>query len=154
MLNEEHIGKLVAMLVNGVDDDSPPREAMINGPSDAANRPQKVGAALYFLGHVISIIQITLKNGACYYDVIDSLPSSSVGGMATRTRCKDLAALQASLLWYTYSNFNRDDCTFIDESDWDEQNCEEDPRTFQGFVWCVASSNFSAKIKGGNLDVL
>jgi hypothetical protein len=135
ILNDVHMGKLLSMLVNGKDDDNRPREVMINGPPNE-NRPQKVGAALFFLEHVISIMQIPLRNGACYYDVIDSLPSSSVGGMATRTRCKDLGALEALLQWYAWSKFKDSHCNFIDDNDWNEGICDFDPRTFQGFVWC------------------
>ena len=135
ILNDVHMGKLLSMLVNGKDDDNRPREVMINGPPNE-HRPQKVGAALFFLEHVISIIQIPLRNGACYYDVIDSLPSSSVGGMATRTRCKDLGALEALLQWYACSKFKDSHCNFIDDNDWNEGICDFDPRTFQGFVWC------------------
>lgn len=138
VLNDDHIGKLISMLVNGKDDDNPPRDVIVNGPTDEhyGNRPQKVGAALFFLEHVISLIQIPLRNGACYYDLIDSLPSSSVGGMATRTRCKDLAALEALLRWYACSKFKESQCNFIDDNDWNEGICDFDPRTFQGFVWC------------------
>lgn len=137
VLNDDHVGKLISMLVNGKDDDNPPRDVMVNGPTDEhyGNRPQKVGAALFFLEHVISIIQIPLRNGACYYDLIDSLPSSSVGGMSTRTRCKDLAALEALLRWYACSKFKESQCIFIDDNIWNEGICDFDPRTFQGFVW-------------------
>ena len=102
ILDNRHIGNLMAMLVNGSEDGS---------------RPRKVGAALYFLEHVISIIQIPLGNGACYYDLIDSLPSSSAVGMATRTSCKDLASLKALIRWYGISKFNESQLDFIDENE-------------------------------------
>jgi len=124
ILDDTHIGKLIAMLVNGKKDGS---------------RPRKVGAALFFLEHVISIIQIPLGNGACYYDLIDSLPSSSAGGMATRTRCKDLVSFEVLLKWYGSSKFKESQCDFIDDNEWNDGMCDFDPRTFQGFVWCESS---------------
>ncbi len=124
ILDNGHIGELMTMLVNGNEDGS---------------RPRKVGAALFFLEHVISIIQIPLGNGACYYDLIDSLPSSSAGGMATRTRCKDRASLEVLLRWYGSSKFKESQLDFIDENEWNDGMCDFDPRTFQGFVWCDSS---------------
>ena len=124
ILDNRHIGNLMAMLVNGSEDGS---------------RPRKVGAALYFLEHVISIIQIPLGNGACYYDLIDSLPSSSAGGMATRTRCKDRASFEVLLRWYGSSKFKESQFDFIDKNEWNDEMCDFDPRTFQGFVWCDSS---------------
>lgn len=124
ILDNGHIGELMAMLVNGSEDGS---------------RPRKVGAALFFLEHVISIIQIPLGNGACYYDLIDSLPSSSAGGMATRTRCKDRASFEVLLRWYGSSKFKESQFDFIDENEWNDGMCDFDPRTFQGFVWCNSS---------------
>jgi hypothetical protein len=121
ILNDGHIAKLVAMLVFG---------------KEKGSRPRKVGAALFFMEHVISIIQIPLGNGECYYDLIDSLPSSSASGMATRTRCKDLASFEVLLRRYGSSKFKESQFNFIDDNEWDDGMCDFDPRTFQGFVWC------------------
>ena len=127
ILNEHHIGKLVQMLVDGKGD----RKTS----GDARRKPHKVGAALFFLEHVISILKVPLGNGACYYDAIDSLPSARAGGMASRTRCKDLASLRAWLRWYASGKFSQAQCEFIDGNAWDEGMCDFDPRVFQGFCW-------------------
>lgn len=141
ILDDAHIGKFLAMLVNGKDDGSSfPPTVVVNGKKDdGKHRPRKVGAALFFLEHVISVIQIPLGNGASYYDLIDSLPSSSMCGMATRTRCKDLATFEALLRWYACTKFKDSQCDFIDANEWNDEMCDFDPRTFQGFVWCDTS---------------
>ncbi|KAL3806065.1 hypothetical protein ACHAXA_011707 [Cyclostephanos tholiformis] len=121
ILNDDHIAKLIEMLVFG---------------KEKGNRPRKVGAALFFMEHVVSIIQIPLGNGECYYDLIDSLPSSFASGMATRTRCKDLASFEILLKRYGSSKLRESQCDFIDDNEWNVEMCDFDPRTFQGFVWC------------------
>jgi hypothetical protein len=128
ILDQEHVNKLIAMIVNGKED----KKKRIK-PSC---RKQRVGAAFFFLEHVITFIKIPLGNGECYYDLIDSLPSPSIGGMATRTRCKDLASFEALLRCYGSSKFNERHCNFIDDNIWNDGMCDFDPRTFQGFVWC------------------
>lgn len=128
ILDHDHVNKLIAMIVDGKEVD--------NKRSKPSVRKPRVGAALFFLEHVISIIKIPLGNGACYYDLIDSLPSSSMGGMATRTRCKDLESFEVLLGWYATSKFSERNCDFIDDNVWNDGMCDFDPRTFQGFVWC------------------
>lgn len=91
--------------------------------------------AFFFRDHVISILKIPLGNGACYYDLIDSLPSSLAGGMAVRIRCKDQSALESVLQWYALSKFSEAHCDFIDANEWNDGMCDFDPRVFQGFVW-------------------
>ncbi len=125
ILEHEHVNKLIEMIVNGKEDEK-----------KRTCRKQRVGAALFFLEHVITILKIPLGNGVCYYDLIDSLPSPSMGGMATRTRCKDLASFEALLRWFGSSKFDERHCDFIDDNIWNDGMCDFDPRTFQGFVWC------------------
>jgi len=126
ILDKDHINELVTMLVNGNEES--------NNKSKSC-RKQKVGAALFFREHVISILKIPLGNGVCYYDLIDSLPCSTAEGMASRTRCKDLASFEALLRWYASSKFSESHCDFIDDNEWNDGMCDFDPRTFQGFVW-------------------
>jgi len=133
ILDKNHMNELVTMLVNG-------KEGSNTAASKAKSsiqtcKKQKVGAALFFREHVISILKIPLGNGVCYYDLIDSLPSSQTGGVASRTRCKDLASLEVLLCWYASSKFSESHCDFIDENVWDDGMCDFDPRVFQGFVW-------------------
>ena len=125
ILNQNHLDELVTMMVNGQE---------VNKKSKSV-RHLKVGAALFFREHVVSIIKIPLANGVCYFDLVDSLPSSSVGGMASRTRCKDRQSLETLLRWYASSKFSDSQCEFIDANDWDEGMADFDPRVFQSFVW-------------------
>lgn len=91
--------------------------------------------ALFCREHVVSILKIPLSNGSCYFDLIDSLPSSRVGGMASRTRCKGRTSFEALLRWYASSNFSESQCEFIDSNRWVDGMCDFDPRVFQSFVW-------------------
>lgn len=83
----------------------------------------------------MSIIKIPLGNGASYFDLIDSLPSPKAGGMASRTRCKDLSSFETLLQWYACSKFSEAHCDFIDANEWNDGMCDFDPRVFQGFIW-------------------
>ena len=125
ILDQGHLNELIEMMVN---------DHTISQESKSSWKP-KVGAALFFREHVVSIIRIPLANGACYFDLIDSLPSANVGGMASRTRCKDKASFGAMLRWYATSKFSEDQCDFIDANKWDDRMCDFDPRVFQSFVW-------------------
>ncbi|KAL7492185.1 hypothetical protein ACHAWT_001378 [Skeletonema menzelii] len=125
LLDQSHLNELVEMMVKGHE---------VNKKSKSV-RKLKVGAALFFREHVVSIIKIPLGNGACYFDLIDSLPSKSVGGMASRTRCKDRQSLETLLRWYASSKFSDSQCDFIDANKWDDGMCVFDPRVFQSFVW-------------------
>ena len=125
ILAQGHLNELVEMMVNGHE---------VSKKSKSV-RKLKVGAALFFREHVVSIIKIPLANGACYFDLIDSLPSSRVGGMASRTRCKDRASFETLLRWYASSKFSDSQCEFIDANKWDDGMCDFDPRVFQSFVW-------------------
>eukprot|EP00984_Skeletonema_dohrnii_P028463 scaffold18466_cov87-Skeletonema_dohrnii-CCMP3373.AAC.1 len=140
ILNQEHLNNLVAMMVNGHE---------VNKKSKSA-RELKVGAVLFFREHVVSIIKIPLGEGACCFDLIDSLPSSRVGGMASRTRCKDRQSLVTLLRWYASSKFSESQCNFIDANKWDDSMYDSDPRVFQGFVWtelnCLTSVDESAEL--------
>ena len=128
IMDKSHVNKLITMLVNGKEEE--------DTKSKTTCRYKKVGAALFFREHVISILKIPLGNGACYYDLIDSLPCYKTGGMASRTRCKDLASFEVLLSWYGSSKFTETNCGFIDGNEYNEWMADFDPRTFQGFVWC------------------
>lgn len=128
IMDKSHVNKLITMLVNGKEDDTKSKSTTC--------RHKKVGAALFFREHVISILKIPLGNGACYYDLIDSLPCHKTGGMASRTRCKDLASFEVLLSCYASSKFSESNCGFIDGNEYNEWMADFDPRTFQGFVWC------------------
>jgi len=129
IMDKSHVNKLITMLVNGKEEDTKSKS------STTTCRHKKVGAALFFREHVISILKIPLGNGACYYDLIDSLPCHKTG-MASRTRCKDLASFEVLLSWYASSKFTESNCGFIDGNEYNEWMADFDPRTFQGFVWC------------------
>lgn len=121
ILDQGHLNELVEMMIKGNE---------VSKKSKSA-RKLKVGAALFFREHVVSIIKIPLANGACYFDLIDTLPSSRVGGMASRTRCKDRASFETLLRWYASSKFSDSQCEFIDANKWDDGMSEFDPRVFQ-----------------------
>ena len=130
IMDKSHVNKLISMLVNGKEEED------TKCKSTTTCRHKKVGAALFFREHVISILKIPLGNGKCYYDLIDSLPCHKSGGMASRTRCKDLASFEVLLSWYASSKFTESNCGFIDGNEYNEWMADFDPRTFQGFVWC------------------
>ena len=48
-------------------------DMMVSGRGDENAAMQKSGAAVFFRDHVISLLKIPLGNGACYFDLIDSL---------------------------------------------------------------------------------
>lgn len=110
-------------------------DMMVNGRGDEKAAVQKTGAALFFRDHVISLLKIPLGNGACYFDLIDSLPSSQAGGMGIRIRCKDQSAFESVFQYYATSKFTEAQCDFIDANEWNDGMCDFDPRVFQGFVW-------------------
>ncbi|KAL3805146.1 hypothetical protein HJC23_003374 [Cyclotella cryptica] len=124
ILNPGHWKTLMDMLLNGKE-----------GDEKIDPRKQKIGAALFFRDHVVSIIKIPLGNGASYFDLIDSLPTPMAGGMASRTRCKDQSSLETLLQWYACSKFSDAHCDFIDANEWNDGMCDFDPRVFQGFIW-------------------
>jgi len=134
IMNKEHTNELVTMLANGKEEPVGGKNGK-GGSFRRSARKGKVGAALFFREHVVSIVKIPLGNGACYYDLVDSLPSAGAGGMASRTRCKDLSSFEALLRWYASSKFSESNCDFIDDNEWDAGMCDFDPRVFQGFVW-------------------
>lgn len=118
VLDEGHTSELMNMLVKGKDRGSPNR---------------KTAAALFFREHVVSIVKTPLPSGACWFDLVDSLPS--VDGMASRTRCKDRTAFELLLKHYACHKFSEANCNFIEGHEWDDVMCDFDPRVFQAFVW-------------------
>ena len=131
IMDKQHMNELINMLLHG-------KESGGSGSSTTKSKTcvkQKIGATLFFREHVISILKIPLGNGACYYDLVDSLPSFKTGGMASRTRCKDLASFEVLLHWYASSKFSDANCSFIDNNKWNDGMADFDARTFQAFVW-------------------
>lgn len=94
---------------------------------------KRTGAALFFREHVVSIVKVPLTGGKWCYDLIDSLPGSN--GQASRTRCRDLPALEAYVRYYASAKLSESNCSFIDNNDWNDMMADFDPRVFQGFVW-------------------
>ena len=154
ILDPIHRGELVSMLRKGHDhhctthvDISSSRDTSKNsiveknGGKNQSNTA-KVGAALFFHEHVISILKLVFPDGTCWYDLIDSLPrttskdkGSSDTYYSTRTRCKSIEALDATLRWYACTKFTDSDKSYIDANLWDDALCDFDPRVFQAFVW-------------------
>eukprot|EP00593_Proboscia_inermis_P006318 CAMPEP_0171315992 /NCGR_PEP_ID=MMETSP0816-20121228/68821_1 /TAXON_ID=420281 /ORGANISM="Proboscia inermis, Strain CCAP1064/1" /LENGTH=244 /DNA_ID=CAMNT_0011807295 /DNA_START=130 /DNA_END=864 /DNA_ORIENTATION=+ len=146
LLDPAHLEEVVNMLANGsVEDDT-----------GKSNEMKKVGVALFFHEHVVSIIKMVLPQGDCWYDLIDSMPApknnsdlgksgggevqTNQGGYATRTRCKDIDSLRATLKWYGCSKLSESDCSYIDSNFWDDMLCDFDPRVFQAFAWTESDS--------------
>lgn len=94
---------------------------------------KRTGAALFFREHVVSIVKVPLAGGKWCYDLIDSLPGSN--GQASRTRCRDLSALEAYVRYYASAKLSESNCSYIDKNDWNDMMADFDPRVFQGFVW-------------------
>ena len=93
-------------------------------------------AALFFHAHVVSIVKMVVGKET-WYDLIDSLPMEhgKAGRGGARIRCKDVKTLGACIRWYASSKLGQGDMEFCDSNDWDDMNCDFDPRVFQGFVW-------------------
>jgi hypothetical protein len=60
---------------------------------------------------------------------------SSASRNAIRIRCFDVDALKATIKWYACNAFSVENATYIDTYQWDEGQCDFDPRVFQAFVW-------------------
>ncbi len=116
IMDEEHIGALVSDL--------------------NAAEGKKAAAALFFHAHVVCIVKMIVGREV-WYDLIDSLPMSHEGGKrgGARIRCKGEDILASCIRWYASSKFGANDVEYIDQNDWDDMNCDFDPRVFQGFVW-------------------
>ncbi|EJK47896.1 hypothetical protein THAOC_33350 [Thalassiosira oceanica] len=126
IMDPSHTQELVRMLV-----DSQQGSSKTSKTCSAC----KVGAALFFREHVVSIVKVPLANGHAYFDIIDSLPNPRTGGMASRTRCKDLSSFEAMLKCYAATRFSDAHFNFIDSNAWNDGMCDFDPRVFQAFVW-------------------
>jgi len=126
IMDPSHTQELVRMLVDGQQGSS---------KTSKTCSACKVGAALFFREHVVSIVKVPLANGHAYFDIIDSLPNPRTGGMASRTRCKDLSSFEAMLKCYAATRFSDPHCNFIDSNAWNDGMCDFDPRVFQAFVW-------------------
>lgn len=157
LLDPEHRGDLLAMLQNGHDyfiksdsegnkmsDEKSPMIQTGGKNTLTPHRNCKVGAALFFHEHVISVLKLVFPDGSFWYDLIDSLPSPNVlkekasvafSVHSTRIRCKSIEALDATLRWYACSKFTEADKSYINSNIWDDALCDFDPRVFQAFVW-------------------
>jgi len=114
---------------------------------------QKVGAALFYHEHVVSIVKCVHKPKSpvddstkilprITFDLIDSSPRRINAKndrnnvmAATRTRCMSINALEVLLRWYACSKLTEADRQYIDSNKWDDALCDFDPRVFQAFVW-------------------
>jgi len=129
ILNPNHLGIFLNMLKNGSSEEA----------EEKKNSTRKVAAALFFHEHVVSILKLNMSNGDCWFDLVDSMPKSREGGRmgGTRTRCKDINALEVVLREYACSKFSESNCMYIDNNLWDDILCDFDPRVFQAFVWAA-----------------
>lgn len=153
LLDPEHVGVLLNMLKSGkeaevqspekceknITDDETKNDLVSNGICS-----KKVAAAIFFHEHVVSLLKLNNVRGESWYDLIDSLPASQSDGKttsgirslgATRTRCKNIGSLEATLRWYACSKFTNNDHRYIDANTWQDELCDFDPRVFQAFVW-------------------
>lgn len=138
LLDPEHRGQLIDMLTNG-------HGHKTSHDKSSNNRINcKVGAALFFHEHVISILKLVFPDGTFWYDIVDSLPTPNVSRennpvdvtlQSTRIRCKSIPALDATLRWYACNKFTEADKSYINANIWDDALCDFDPRVFQAFVW-------------------
>jgi hypothetical protein len=130
VMDPDHMGEFLKLLSVG---------------EDGKGAGRKGAATFFFREHVICIVKSApLVNGrtsspTSYYELVDSLPGLSSDGRskATRTRCKDLDALQVLMRFYTSRKFSDSNCSYIDRNAWDDSMADFDPRVFQGFVWAV-----------------
>jgi hypothetical protein len=130
VMDPDHMGEFLKLLSVG---------------EDGKGAGRKGAATFFFREHVICIVKSApLVNGynsspSSYYELVDSLPGLSSDGRskATRTRCKDLDALQVLMRFYTSRKFSDSNCSYIDRNAWDDSMADFDPRVFQGFVWAV-----------------
>jgi hypothetical protein len=131
VLDPSHYGEFLKLLT-----DEPPPLPNNGGQSNHITnntKNTKAGATFFFREHVISIVKcVDRTTGGVSYDWIDSMPSPSWHGRATRTTCADATALTTQLLHYVSGKL-------IDNSaasaPWDDGMADLDPRVFQGFVW-------------------
>jgi hypothetical protein len=106
---------------------------LLEGGENKSHINKRTGATLFYREHVVSIVKVPLTGGKWCFDLIDSLPGSN--GQATRTRCRDLDALECYLLFYASSKISESKCAYIDKNQWSDALADFDPRVFQGFVW-------------------
>jgi len=128
LLDIKHVNEFLNLLEN--------EEVPESRDEEKKDSSKKLGAALFFHEHVVSILKVVLPDGSSWYDLVDSLPrrkNDKLGG--TRTRCKDRDSLQSVLQWYACDKFSPSDNQYIDTNDWDDVMCNFDPRVFQAFVW-------------------
>jgi hypothetical protein len=118
IMDVEHVGALVKCLLD--------------------NGTKKSAAALFFHAHVVCITKMATSSGEIWFDLIDSLPrreDPSKPASGCRIRCKDEETMMSCIKWYASQKFGPSDQEYIDKNEWDEDNCDFDPRVFQGFAW-------------------
>jgi hypothetical protein len=106
---------------------------LLESGENKSHQNKRTGATLFYREHVVSIVKVPLTGGKWCFDLIDSLPNSN--GQATRTRCRDLVALDCYLQFYASSKISESKSAFIDKNQWSDALADFDPRVFQGFVW-------------------
>jgi len=140
ILDPEQRGELLRMLQN---DNYLPDQKSTNCYA-AKTYHKKIGVALFFHEHVICILKLVFPDGKVWYDLLDSLPRTNalkekaflnISYNSTRTRCKSIEALDATIRWYACSKFTESDKSYVDANKWDDLLCDFDPRVFQAFVW-------------------
>jgi hypothetical protein len=102
-----------------------------------SHQQKRTGAALFYREHVVSIVKVPLGSGKWAYDLIDSMPTISVGSerQASRTRCRDLSAFESYVRYYASNKLSESNCEYVDKNEWNDMMADFDPRVFQGFVW-------------------
>eukprot|EP00617_Octactis_speculum_P006801 CAMPEP_0185793086 /NCGR_PEP_ID=MMETSP1174-20130828/159277_1 /TAXON_ID=35687 /ORGANISM="Dictyocha speculum, Strain CCMP1381" /LENGTH=376 /DNA_ID=CAMNT_0028488193 /DNA_START=510 /DNA_END=1638 /DNA_ORIENTATION=- len=94
---------------------------------------EKAAAAFFFHEHVTAVLKLG-PDMAHKYEFVDSLPHHPAG-KGVRISCRTVNELAVCLNWYCLSKLSATNMNFIDANNWDEQNMEFDPRTFQAFLW-------------------
>ena len=125
IMEPDHIGEFIKLLSVG---------------EDGKGASRKAAATLFFQEHVVSIVKCPVGQNQSFYDLVDSIPNMSNGGMATHTRCSDVESLEVLLRWYASRKFSDSHCSYIDQNAWDDNSADFDPRVFQGFVWANSCS--------------
>lgn len=89
---------------------------------------RKAGGIVYFHDHYVSILRVSIGEGKCAYDFIDSMARSGED-FATRIRCMDIADVAIALRWHAFKKFSQSDLEYIDKEFTGLD--AKDPRLFQ-----------------------
>jgi hypothetical protein len=78
----------------------------------------KSGAVLTFKGHLVAIIQIPRANSECWYDLIESLPSSDFNHKGYRMRSYGVDSLGMLIRWYAFSRLFDSNLQHINDNEY------------------------------------